>query len=235
MISIVVPIAMVLMIAMLGAMALGTRRSKRLHKGFGPEYDRTVERHSDPRPQGGSAGAPQSTARLDIRPLEPQARDAYAERWAQAQRRTRRSPDAVAEADESVGEVMRERGYPVDDFGERPADLSVDHQKTVERCREAHAISMASAARHADTEDLRSAMVHYRALFDGLLDDARHLEETTDGDRTRAGHEHARPRQRRGRGSRPDDGRDGDAVGTDDIGGVDAGAGPAPRARSRRR
>ena len=106
--------------------------------------------------------------------MEPEARDAYAERWTQAQRRFVDAPaSAVAEADELVAEVMRERGYPVDDFEQRTADVSVDHPETVEHYRAAHAISVASAAQHADTEDLRQAMVHFRALFDDLLHDGR--------------------------------------------------------------
>jgi hypothetical protein len=177
---IVVAIAVVLVVVVLAAMALGARRSKRLREGFGPEYDRVVEVHGDQRSAEVDLQRRRNRRRrLDIRPLEPEARDAYAERWAQTQRRFVDAPaSAVAEADELIAEVMRERGYPVDDFGQRAADLSVDHPETVEHYRAAHAISMASAAQHADTEDLRSAMVHYRALFSELLDDTRHLEET---------------------------------------------------------
>jgi hypothetical protein len=181
---IVVAIAVVLVVVVLAAMALGARRSKRLREGFGPEYDRVVEVHGDQRSAEGDLQRRRNRRRrLDIRPLEPEARDAYAERWAQTQRRFVDAPaSAVAEADELIAEVMRERGYPVDDFGQRAADLSVDHPETVEHYRAAHAISMASAAQHADTEDLRSAMVHYRALFDDLLHDG------TDGDAVRDTH-----------------------------------------------
>jgi hypothetical protein len=143
---IVVAIAVVLVIVVLGAMALGTRRSKRLREGFGPEYDRTLERHGDPRAAEADLQQRRTRRRgLDIRPLEPETRDAYAERWTQAQRRFVDAPaSAVGEADQLVAEVMRERGYPVDDFGQRAADLSVDHPETVEHYRVAEIISVVS-------------------------------------------------------------------------------------------
>jgi hypothetical protein len=76
----------------------------------------------------------------------------------------------VAEADKLVSEVMRERGYPVsEDFEQRAADVSVDHPVVVENYRAAHAISVRAARNEADTEDLRQALVHFRALFDELL------------------------------------------------------------------
>ncbi len=179
MIWIVVAIAAVLAIVVLGAMALNTRRTRRLREGFGPEYDRTLERHGDQREAEADLQQRRNHRRgLDIRPLAAEARDAYAERWTATQRDFVDAPaSAVAQADMLVAEVMRERGYPIDDFAQRAADLSVDHPETVEHYREAHAISMASTADHADTEDLRKAMVHYRALFDDLLHDTDRVKE----------------------------------------------------------
>jgi hypothetical protein len=164
-------IVAVMLIFVLGAVALGRRRSARLRESFGPEYDRTLERHDDQREAEAELQRRRNRhRRLDIRPLTPEAREAYAARWTETERGFVDAPaSAVEQADALLAEVMRERGYPVDDFAQRAADLSVDHPETVEHYRAAHAISLASAADAADTEDLRSAMVHYRALFDELL------------------------------------------------------------------
>jgi hypothetical protein len=164
-------IVAVMLIFVLGAVALGRRRSARLRETFGPEYDRTLERHDDQREAEVELQRRRNRhRRLDIRPLAPEARAAYAARWTETQRGVADAPaSAVEHADALLAEVMRERGYPVDDFAQRAADLSVDHPETVEHYRAAHAISLASAADAADADDLRSAMGHYRALFDELL------------------------------------------------------------------
>jgi hypothetical protein len=101
----------------------------------------------------------------------PGARERYAERWQGAQRRFVDHPaQAVGEADSLVSAVMSERGYPVsDEFDQRAADISVDHPVVVEHYRAAHDISLRTTAGEATTEDLRQAMVHFRALFDELL------------------------------------------------------------------
>jgi len=85
---------------------------------------------------------------------------------------------AVGSADTLIQSVMADRGYPVDDFESRAADVSVDHPDVVENYRSGHEIYGAFDRGDASTEDLRQAMVHYRALFDDLLEDTRHLEET---------------------------------------------------------
>jgi hypothetical protein len=169
---VVVAIVVVLVIAV-GAMALRRQRTARLREGFGPEYDRVVAQHGDQRAAEADLQERRERRRgFDIRPLEPSVRTRYAERWTATQRRFVDAPaSAVGEADGLVTEVMRRRGYPVDDFEQRAADVSVDHPETVEHYRAAHAISVASAGQRADTEDLRQAMVHFRALFDDLLDD----------------------------------------------------------------
>jgi FtsZ-interacting cell division protein ZipA len=149
------------------------RRSQQLQEGFGPEYERTVEeRGGDQR----AAEAELQERRLrreefEVRDLDRGARDRYAERWRAAQRRFVDQPGpAVGEADALVIEVMRERGYPVaDEFEQRAADVSVDHPTVVEHYRAAHGISARATAGEASTEDLRQAMVHFRALFVELL------------------------------------------------------------------
>ena len=108
---------------------------------------------------------------LHIRPLEPAQRARFADAWRADQARFVDDPtQAVAEADRLVGELMQARGYPVGDFEQRAADVSVDHPHVVENYRTAHDIAVRQARGEADTEALRKAMVHYRALFDDLLD-----------------------------------------------------------------
>jgi len=167
---IAVIVAVILLVA-LAAVELRRRRSERLRERFGPEYDRTLERHGDHRAAEAELRERRDRRRgLRIRPLDPEARHVYERRWTETQHRFVDAPaSAVAEADVLVAEVMRERGYPLDDLDQRAADLSVDHPDTVEHFREAHAISVASAEQRADTEDLRTAMVHFRALFEDLL------------------------------------------------------------------
>jgi hypothetical protein len=149
------------------------RRSQQLQEGFGPEYDRTVEERGGDRREAETELLERRRRRdeFEVRDLEPDARDRYAERWRGAQRRFVDEPGpAVGEADALVMEVMRDRGYPVaDEFEQRAADVSVDHPEVVEHYRAAHGISSRATAGEASTEDLRQAMVHFRALFVDLL------------------------------------------------------------------
>jgi hypothetical protein len=167
----IVVIAAILIVAgTIGTML--RRRSGRLRSTFGPEYDRAVE-HSDSRREAESELAERERRRkeLDIRPLGAEARDAYARSWQRASADFVDSPTtAVAQADALVIDVMRDRGYPMDDFEQRAADVSVDHPEVVERYREGHRISQRAARGEASTEDLRQAMQHYRELFNELLE-----------------------------------------------------------------
>jgi hypothetical protein len=149
------------------------RRTQQLREGFGPEYDRVVHERGDQRKaEAELLERRQRREHLSIRPLDPAARERYTESWHAAQRRFVEEPEAaVVEADELVMAVMRDRGYPVEDFEQRAADVSVDHPDVVENYRAARAISLASSENRAQTEDLRQAMVHFRALFAELLGD----------------------------------------------------------------
>ncbi len=164
-------------VAYLAVMLMQRRRTEQLRDQFGPEYDRTVAERGDVRGAESDLAERRSRReRLEIRPLSADARSRYADAWRVTQTRFVDQPDdAVQEANRLVMAVMRERGYPVDDFEQQAADVSVDHPAVVENYRAAHAIAEANLAGTATTEDLRQAMVHYRALFEELL------EETTRG------------------------------------------------------
>ena len=175
----------VFLIALLAILIIGAviafvymrRRSDRLRERFGPEYERTV---GDGRLRGERelASRERRVERLEIRPLDPEQRDEYARRWRDIQADFVNSPgEAVRDANTLVHEVMRERGYAVEDFDQREADLSVDHADVLEHYRAASGITIAYREGHAGTEDLRQAMVHYRALFDDLLETAPDREE----------------------------------------------------------
>jgi hypothetical protein len=167
---VLVGVAVVVLIALAAWGAYRRRRSERLRQAFGPEYDRVVGATGDQR--GGESeleSRQKRRAQLDIRPLSDAARSRYAEGWRVAQGRFVDSPsEAVGEADRLVIMVMRERGYPIEDFETRAGDISVDHPDVVENYRAAHGISQANDRGEAETEDLRQAMVHYRTLFEQL-------------------------------------------------------------------
>jgi hypothetical protein len=109
-------------------------------------------------------------ARLELKPLSAESRTRYAAAWEEVQIRFVDNPgEAVSTADELVTRLIAERGYPTGDYDERLADLSVEHAATLEHYRDAHDISRRSREGDAETEDLRQALVHYRALFADLL------------------------------------------------------------------
>lgn len=164
----------VLALAVLAAVALllwRRRRSAGLRDRFGPEYERTLsEADSRRTAERDLRERAERRERLDIRPLDPVRREAFTDRWWQVQQDfVDRPADAVTEAQALVTEVMRERGYPVDDAGEQMRVLSVDHADVMDTYREAHGISQLNAAEQATTEQLRQAMVHYRSLLGRLL------------------------------------------------------------------
>lgn len=168
---IVIVVAVLIVIALVVWAFMRQRRTERLRERFGPEYDRTMvetgrRRHAESELQERERRREQ----LEVRPLTPAARDRYLESWRVTQGRFVDAPgEAVSQADLLVTEVMRERGYPIDDFERRSADISVDHPHLVNDYRAAHAISLANDNGRASTEDLRQAMVHYRSLFEELL------------------------------------------------------------------
>jgi hypothetical protein len=164
----------VLLIALVaaGVVIARQRRSQQLQEGFGPEYCRTLADRGDRRDAESELRERRERhEKLEIRELEPEARERYSERWRGAQRTFVDQPAAaVGEADALVSEVMSERGYPVEeDFDRRAADISVEHPVVVENYRSAHEISGRAVNNEASTEDLRQALIHFRALFEELL------------------------------------------------------------------
>ncbi|WP_113704064.1 hypothetical protein [Nonomuraea lactucae] len=172
-----VVVVAVVAVAAVGYLVLQQQRRSRLRTRFGPEYERLVAEHDTRREaEQELLHREQRHAELDIRPLAEESRDTYAKRWGDVQERFVDAPSfAVTEADQLVAAVMAERGYPTDDFEARVAYLSVGHAATLDHYRKAHEISGRAARKEASTEELRQAMVHYRALFTELL------EETTRG------------------------------------------------------
>jgi hypothetical protein len=170
---IVIIVVVLVVLAIAAAVAMPAMRRRRLQQQFGPEYQRTVESTGDRKEaEQDLAQRAQRRKELEIRPLDPVARDGYAQRWRGTQERFVDSPnEAVEEADDLVQQVMRDRGYPTGDFDQQARDVSVDHADVVSEYHAAHEISVLNGRRQASTEQLREAMVHYRTLFAELLDD----------------------------------------------------------------
>jgi FtsZ-interacting cell division protein ZipA len=169
---IVLIVVVVAAVALLAWWASTRKRTTDLRQRFGPEYDRTVQASGDDRraAEAELAARRERREQLNIRPLDPAARQRYAQQWNDVQARFVDQPAAsLAMADELVLLVMRERGYPMDDFDQRAADISVDHPQVVEHYRAAHDISTRTGSNQASTEDMRQGLVHYRALFAELL------------------------------------------------------------------
>ena len=159
----------------------GRRKTRRLREHFGAEYERAVDNAGDQRAAEQELIArEQKRKNLDIVELSPAAHQRYAHQWKEIQRSFVDDPsDAVGFADRLVTEVMRERGYPVNDFDQRASDISVDHPDTVEHYRAAHTLYLAQEKADIGTEAQRQAFVHYRALFEQLLGADHGIEKNT--------------------------------------------------------
>lgn len=146
------------------------QRRRHLEQRFGPEYHRLMQEHGNAELVHRELEArAKRVQKLNIKPLSDAERRSFSEAWHQAQERFVDTPLlAVRSAHDLVQQVMRSRGYPVDDFEQRVADLSVDHPAVVEHYRAAHALTDRQGG-EGNTEELRQAMVHYRALFSDLL------------------------------------------------------------------
>jgi hypothetical protein len=166
----VVLIAVVL-VAIAAFLLYMTRRSRRLRSRFGPEYTRAVEETgSKYRAESKLERLEKRVEKFDIQPLSLAAADRFRDSWRMIQAGFVDDPrTALRNADLLLAEVMLARGYPVGDFEERAAEISVNHALVVENYRAGHQIALRHAKGQATTEDMRQAMIHYRTLFDDLL------------------------------------------------------------------
>jgi hypothetical protein len=202
--QIVIIVAVIMVIVGLAVYFLQRRRSERLRDHFGPEYDRAVAEGGGRR--HGEAVLEQRAERVKkfhIRPLSAEDKARFAEQWDRVQAHFVDAPaGAVAEADQLLGDIMATCGYPMGDFEQRAADISVDHPIVTQNYRSAHEIALRQARGQASTEDLRRAMIHYRSLFDDLVNERREtvVEERKPvvADRAAAAYEREELRVRRG-------------------------------------
>jgi hypothetical protein len=170
-----IALAVVVVLLVVVAVALYMRKRKKttaeLRDRFGPEYERAVLQHgSERKAEAKLADRETRVEMLKIRDLDSAERERYVAQWQAVQSRFVDYPKgAVTEADELVCSLMRTRGYPVTDFDQRAADISVDHPRVVENYRSAHDIALRLGRGEASTEELRTAMIHYRSLFDELV------------------------------------------------------------------
>jgi hypothetical protein len=168
----VILIGLVLLAAIAGFAYMQKRRTAKLRGRFGPEYERAIHDYGDrAHAEKALEHRAERTAGYQIRSLRAEERKRFSEEWLRVQARFVDDPKlSIREADNLINEVMGMRGYPMADFDRRAEDLSVDHSDVVRNYRAAHEIAMAEQKSQATTEDLRRAMVHYRELFDELLE-----------------------------------------------------------------
>lgn len=172
---VVIVLLVLVVAAALAARARSRRRTEQLRGTFGPEYDRTVEG------TGSRTAAERELAerksrydQLQLRPLSPASRERYQGTWTGVQARFVDAPEAaLGEADRLVTQLMTERGFPADSLRTQEEVLSVEHGHVLEAFRAGHAVEEQSARGEAGTEQVRQAMLHFRTVFEELLDDDR--------------------------------------------------------------
>jgi hypothetical protein len=169
----VIVVLVVVILVVIAAVVFGVlaSRRRRLQKTFGPEYDRVVaDSQNRSEAEKELREREKRHAQLELRPLSAESRARYSAAWEEVQIQFVDTPEeAVATADDLVTRLIGERGYPTGDYDDRLANLSVEHARTLGHYRDAHEISERSKNGQASTEDLRQALVHYRALFADLL------------------------------------------------------------------
>jgi hypothetical protein len=182
--TIIILAIVVVLVAVAAFFYLRQRRSENLRKQFGPEYKRALKQFGDQRKAEAELVEREKRVRkLDIRGLTRDEQNRFSDNWKKTQARFVDAPSpAVSEADGLVKELMLARRYPVGEFEQRAADISVDHPDVVDNYRAAHQIAERNKSGKATTEDLRQAMVHYRSLFEELLETP---EPTTRAERTK--------------------------------------------------
>jgi hypothetical protein len=170
-------IALAAVAILVGATLTARRRARErraeLLQRFGPEYEHAVEEFGSPsRAERELAARERRVGHLELAELNTAERARFASRWTRIQAQFVDDPlAAVAAANSLITDVMRARGYPTEDFDQRVADLSVDHAAVIQHYRAARALSASVASDRGNTEDLRQAVVHFRALFADLLEE----------------------------------------------------------------
>lgn len=151
------------------------RRTEKLRTRFGPEYERSIAESGDRRrAEAQLEKRAERVEKFHLRPLAAEDRSRFTEQWDRVQAHFVDAPaGAVSEADQLLGDIMATCGYPMGDFEQRAADISVDHPVVVQNYRAAHDIAIRQAKGQATTEDLRRAMIHYRALFEDIVYDRK--------------------------------------------------------------
>jgi hypothetical protein len=163
--------AVVLLLGLVAWTYTSRRRRVNLRERFGPEYERTVEAVGPARADSVLRERAARVSRFNLHKLTQAQADAFAREWRRIQARFVDNPDgAVGEADQLVTQVMTARGYPLEDFDRRADDVSVDHPVVVENYRTARTLALRQQRGEAGTEEMRQAVVNYRALFDELLE-----------------------------------------------------------------
>jgi hypothetical protein len=165
-------LAVLAVATLLAAWWIVVTRRKQLKEQFGPEYDRVVREAGTPlRAESELLARERRVSRYKVRPLTPDEHRDFTERWRRVQARFVDDPSgALAASDRLVTELMEARGYPTSDFNRRTEDLTVDHASVIDHYRDAHTIAERHARQPVATEELRQALIHYRALFDDLLE-----------------------------------------------------------------
>jgi hypothetical protein len=169
--TLLIIVAIVAILAVGGWLLYNKRRSDHLRSRFGSEYDRQVEeKGSRSKAESDLAEREKRVSKLTIRPLSPADQDRFLDRWTKVQATFVDDPQrSVDYADALLAEVMSARGYPVSDFEQRAGDISVDHPNVVQHYRAGHDIAVRHSRGEASTDDLREALIHYRALFEELV------------------------------------------------------------------
>jgi hypothetical protein len=183
--EIIVAVVAIIVVAAIVYVIYKQQRSKALKDHFGPEYDRAVDSYGGQgRAESALAKREKRVEKLDIHPLTPQESSRFAAQWKTVQMRFVDDPaSSIADADRLVAELMNARGYPMVDFDQRAADISVSHPEVVEHYRAAHEIAQKHRQRPVSTEELRKAFLHYRELFASLLEVEPAQREVAEADR----------------------------------------------------
>lgn len=169
--NLLIILAIIALLIVGGFLLYNKRRSEHLRSRFGTEYDREIEEKGSRRKaEADLAEREKRVGKLDIGPLSPADQDRFLDRWTKVQATFVDDPErSIDYADALLAEVMNARGYPVQDFEQRAGDISVDHPNVVHHYRAGHDIAVRHRRGEADTEELRQAVIHYRALFEELV------------------------------------------------------------------